>query len=71
MKKRKYIFISILSIIVLGIIGYETYWYNRLNGMNVPIIISTQYSPTPTSVQYILMISLYLKIMLCKRFIHH
>lgn len=50
MKKRKYIFISILSIIVLGIIGYEIYWYNRLNGMNVPIIISTQYSPTPTSV---------------------
>lgn len=50
MKKRKYIFISIFSIILLGVIGYEIFWHNRLNGKNVPIIISTQHSPTPTSI---------------------
>lgn len=51
MKKKVYIFICIACFFALGLLSKGIYWYNKLDGMNVPIVISTQYSPIPTEIE--------------------
>lgn len=51
MRKKKYIFIVVFSLVIVWVSGYGIYWYHKLDGMNVPIIISTQYSSRPTKIE--------------------
>ena len=54
MKKNKKIIrvcIIIVSVCVLLTLSKGVYWYYKLEGMNVPIIVSTQYSPVPASIK--------------------
>ena len=48
--KRGIILISV-AILLIGAIGHGIYRYYQLGGMNVPIIISTQYSNEPANIE--------------------
>lgn len=50
-KKKIWVCIIIACIYVIAMLGKGIYWYYTLDGVNVPIIISTQYSPIPTAVE--------------------
>lgn len=50
-KKKIRICIIIACIYVIVMLCKGIYWYYTLDGMNVPIIVSTQYSPIPTAVE--------------------
>lgn len=47
--KVKRIVLFAIYLYVLYFLGRGFYWYYRLDGKNVPIILSTQFSPVPTS----------------------
>ena len=48
--KRGIILITV-AILLIGAIGHGIYRYYQLGGMNVPIIISTQYSNEPANIE--------------------
>lgn len=50
-KKKIRVCIIIACIYVIAMLGKGIYWYYTLDGVNVPITISTQYSPIPTAVE--------------------
>lgn len=51
MKKKVLIFIIVVCVIVIGLLFRGVYWYNKFDGMSVPIVISTQYSTIPTNIE--------------------
>lgn len=50
-RKRICICIAIVTIYIIVMAGKGIYWYYKLEGQNVPIIISTQYSPVSTDIE--------------------
>lgn len=50
-KKTIWICIIIVASYIIVILGRGIYWYYELEGNNVPIIISTQYSEVPTNIE--------------------
>lgn len=51
MKKKLRICVTVICVCVIAVLCRSIYWYYELEGMNVPIIISTQYSEIPTSIE--------------------
>lgn len=50
-KKIIWICVIIMASYIIVILGRGIYWYYELEGSNVPIIISTQYSEVPTNIE--------------------